>query len=98
MALFLVTYDISTRADDDRQALRKTLENGAWVQVSESSYVVQRYGTTSKELHQSLCSTLTKAPLSLYVFRLAEDFYGEGKDDCVQKWICHAYDSFPKGV
>lgn len=98
MALFLVTYDISCAVEGDRTLLRAELERGAWAQVAESSYVIQRQNCTAQSLYQSFSKILTAPAVSLYIFQLAEDFYGSGLDLKVQKWIDNARKNYPHGV
>lgn len=98
MALFLVTYDISKSLDNDRVRLRAELETGAWAQVAESSYVIQRQNCTAEELYQDLFAVLSAPAVSLYVFQVAEDFYGAGRDGKVRKWIDNARKNYRHGV
>lgn len=98
MALYLVTYDIDHTEEDDRYRLRKALEMGAWAQVAESSYVIQRQNSTAKGIYQALNQLLSSPAVALYVFQVAEDFCGSGRDQKVQNWVAHARENYPHGI
>ncbi|WP_394026624.1 hypothetical protein [Desulfovibrio falkowii] len=94
MSVFIVVYDIPADNPAGRDRLRQELESGAWAQVSESVYTVQRNGT-AQAFYDFLISRIEKPVKNLYIFEINNNFFGSGAGSKADRWLDNMKAAYP---
>ncbi len=95
MSVFIVVYDIPADNPAGRNQLQQELESGAWAQVSESVYTVQRDGS-AQAFYSFLISRIEKPVNNLYVFEINNNFFGSGAASKVDRWLDNMKATYPR--
>lgn len=94
MPVFIVAYDIPADNPSAREFLQHELEQGAWAQISESVYAVQRHGS-AQAFYNFLNSRIEKPVNNLYIFEINNNFFGSGAGSKADRWLANMKSAYP---